>query len=396
MRTGFITIFCLCSLLEVVAQPLDFLRSDTLDTYRDLPFVLSISSRTQLGRHLTTGVPILETSIEKYPFTSLEFRLGFSSYGKKKWQQVHNYPDFGIGYYQCRFVPLENPVGQPRAIYAYYNQILLSSGRFSLNYDLSTGLAFHFEEYDPVENRSQFAIGSEYNMHFSFGVEGRINLTESVILGVGANNTHFSNGRIRTPQRGMNLVSLNSSINILFIDPVSRKRSGYSKKSVLPQNIVHDLTGFIPRWEYYIIANAAVATPEHKYSDRELVYSIFTTSLIAGRHYSYKGKIIAGIDFFYDESLSERYDIPVDEISWENKTYYGLVAGHELMINRVTLVTQMGIPLDNRNVSGKWYGRFGVRIDLIRNLFIRGTLKVPDSWKADFIEWGIGFNFYNK
>ena len=140
--------------------------------------------------------------------------------------------------------------------------------------------------------------------------------------------------------------------------------------------------------------NAAIATPIYDYKERKTVYSIYTTNLAAARHYSYRGKIVAGLDVFYDESVSEDYAVPLGELYMKDKVYIGIQAGHEWMVNRFTLITQMGIPMDNRDVKGKWYGRFGLRADITRNIFIRGALKIPDDWVADFIEWGLGFNIY--
>jgi len=364
--------------------------------YDKLPRVLTVSLKTQYGKVLPTDTPVLESSIELSPSSAVEVRLGISSYGRKRWQEIHNYPDFGFGYYHGMLNPRENPLGQPRAIYYYYNKSLISTGGLSLNYDFATGMSFNFNKYDPVENHRQVAIGSEYNGHVSLGFEGRLKLTEFLVLGLGINHTHFSNGRIRTPQRGINLVTVNGSINVDFPGPLQKNSSGYKQERSLPEKISHEIPEFVPIWEFYLVANVGVATPEENYTDRDLHYSIFTTSLAAARHYSHKGKIVAGLDVFSDESLSEEYGIPLAELSGKDRVYYGIQAGHELMINRFTFITQLGIPLDNREVIGKWYGRIGMRIDLSRNIFFRYALKLPDNWQSDFIEWGLGFNFYSR
>ncbi len=394
MRAGFIIYFFLLLCSETLAQPLDFLRADSSMAYLKLPRILTVSLKTQYGKVLPTDTPVLESSIELNPCSSGEVRLGFSSYGRKRWQEIHNYPDYGIGFYQCRLNPRDNPLGQPRSVYFYYNKSLLGDGSISLHYDFAIGMACNFIEYDPVDNPSQVAIGSEYNGHVSLGFEGRVRLTEFLVLGIGGNHTHFSNGRIRTPQRGINLLTLNGSLIVSFPDLLQKKSSGYSQKKSLPAQIRHKIPEFIPGWEFYLVANAGVATPEYNYKERDLVYSIFTASLAAARHYSHKGKIVAGLDIFSDESLSEEYGIPLEELSKKDRVYHGIQAGHELMVNRFTLVTQLGIPLDNRDVTGNWYGRIGMRIDITRNIFFRYALKLPDNWQSDYIEWGLGFNIY--
>jgi hypothetical protein len=68
------------------------------------------------------------------------------------------------------------------------------------------------------------------------------------------------------------------------------------------------------------------------------------------------------------------------EVIRENHVY------HELMVKRFTLVTQVGVTISKRYIVAKWYGRFGMRIDITRNFFVRGILKIPNAFKADFIE----------
>lgn len=396
MRTGLLFLICFCVIPLLDAQPLDFLRADTLGTTRELPPVTAVTLKVMYGNPLTTDVPVLEETIENYPSKSVELRIGVGSYGRKMWQQLDHYPDYGFGFYQCRLLPADNPLGQPRAVFFYYNQSLLRTGRFSLNYDFASGMSFNFRPYDPVTNPRQVGIGSKKNGYVSLDLEGRVRLSDRLSLGIGINHNHFSNGRIRTPQRGINLVSVNGSLTMHFIDPVSRRKYGYGQGSPLPAPVKHELPQFSPRWEFYTVGNAALATPGNNYKDRETVYSIYTASFAVARHYSFKGKIVACFDVFYDESLSELYGVPLEELPRKDKYYHGLMAGHELMINRFTFVTLMGLTLDNRDVKGNWYSRMALRYDVTRHFFLRVALKLPDNWESDFIEWGAGFNVYTR
>ena len=66
------------------------------------------------------------------------------------------------------------------------------------------------------------------------------------------------------------------------------------------------------------------------------------------------------------------------------------------MVHRWTFVAKMGLNLTKRNVKGAWWGRFGLRYDLSKHIFFRGTLKIPNGWKADFIEIGGGYYFLHR
>jgi hypothetical protein len=64
------------------------------------------------------------------------------------------------------------------------------------------------------------------------------------------------------------------------------------------------------------------------------------------------------------------------------------------MIHRFRVVTHLGITLSQRDYKGKWYSRIGLKYQFAKNFYVRGLLKTPEGFKADFIEWGIGCSFY--
>ena len=111
MRTGLSILFLLCTSGWLEAQPLDFLRTDTLGTTVGLPPVTAVTLKFMYGNPLTTDVPVLEETIENYPSKSVELRIGVGSYGRKMWQQLDHFPDYGFGIYQCRLLPVGNPLG---------------------------------------------------------------------------------------------------------------------------------------------------------------------------------------------------------------------------------------------------------------------------------------------
>jgi hypothetical protein len=141
--------------------------------------------------------------------------------------------------------------------------------------------------------------------------------------------------------------------------------------------------------------SAGLTTPEEIWRDRSIHYLASSLSLDVARHYYYFGKLGVGVDFFYDASIAEKMRYYKIQTEFSDLNFWGFHVSHELMVNRFALVTQVGVTLTKRELEGKWWGRFGLRIDLARNVFIRGTLKIPDGFKADFIEWGVGFNFYS-
>ena len=383
-----------CLSVPVVSQPLDFHKWDTTDQNRTYPVNNTLELRLHYGGHVETGVPLLNQTVEANPFYAFDFRYGWKGYGRKAWQQLYKFPTYGFGWYQALFIPVNNQLGNPSAVYFFFNQPLWLNSKVTLGYELQFGLSYNFIAYDPVHNPDQYAIGSPNNVHAGVMLEARFPLSQRLDATAGLGFVHFSNGRSRTPQRGVNLGSLTAALKYNLAGRYHKPYKNLPKSTPRPEQIYQQLPEYKSRWEYYGFANVGVATPESKEADRNIYYFMASIGADAAYHYSHRGKAGLGVDWFYDASLSEKYMISGNEVPFEDKNYFGIHIGHELMIHRWTLVTQVGIPVIKPAVVGSWYGRAALRYDVTKNFFIRGGLKIPDGFKADWIEWGCGFYFY--
>ncbi len=381
---------------ELSSQPVDFLLADTTNQDKIYPRYFTLDLKAQRGRHVTTGVEILEETIEQYPYNAFEFRFGIRGYGQKSWHQIFRYPTYGLGIYQAFFSPRNNQLGNPGAFYMFFNQSLLGNEKISFGYDLSAGLSYNFLNYDPDHNPEQLAIGTARNIIFQIEVETGFRILERLDGSVGLGFSHFSNGRIRTPQRGINLYHLSGKLRY-HMGASYRKnglREGWPK--VRPEPIHHVIPKFNRRWEFYICPSAGVATPEEQinWEDRNIHYFMASIDLSTAYHYAYFGKIGLGIDLFYDESLNEKRGTPQSSLPFEDELYWGTHILHEFMIQRFRVVSHLGITMSQREYKGKWFARIGLRYNFAKNLYFRSVLKTPGGFKADWIEWGIGYSFY--
>jgi hypothetical protein len=197
---------------KLSAQPVDFLLSDTTNQDKIYPRYFTVDFKAQRGRHVTTGVPILEETIEQNPYSVFECRFGIRGYGQESWHQIFRYPTYGIGVYQAFFIPQNNQLGNPGALYLFFNQPMLGNEKIYLGYELAFGLSYNFLNYDPDNNPEQLAIGTAHNIIFQIEAETGFRILKRLDGAVGLGFTHFSNGRIRTPQRGVNLYHLSGRL----------------------------------------------------------------------------------------------------------------------------------------------------------------------------------------
>ena len=139
-----------------------------------------------------------------------------------------------------------------------------------------------------------------------------------------------------------------------------------------------------------------MASPEgeHLWVDRSLHYFVASIDLSTAYHYAYFGKLGLGVDLFYDQSLNEYKGPPQTSLSFNEEIYWGGHILHEFMIQRFRVVTHFGITLSQREYKGKWFARIGMRYNFAKNFYFRSVLKTPEGFKADFIEWGLGYSFY--
>jgi hypothetical protein len=125
-------------------------------------------------------------------------------------------------------------------------------------------------------------------------------------------------------------------------------------------------------------------------------YPFYIISGYADKRLNRKSAIQMGVDIFFSKFLKEliyyysvsfpEYDVTGDE-DWKR---IGIFVGHELFINKMSLVTQLGYyvyyPYD---FEGRAYNRVGLKRYFGDKFFGAITLKSHGA-KAEAVEFGIG------
>jgi len=301
-----------------------------------------------------------------------QLTFGQKSYGKTYWDQLYRYPDRGIGY--C-YVNLGNPdaLGNANALYYYLRIPILKNQKFSLSYRISGGLAYI--------NQENIAIGTPINLYFDFSLDTKIKLSNRLDLINAFGATHFSNGAIKMPNLGINLFSYRVGINYK-LQNTEHEQIKLELPEILRKNVISLVGG--------------VGTKE-KRPDGDTSYTVASFSVDYLRILSHQHKIGAGLDVFYDETM---YSI-LDPNSSMNLTTgdimrYGIHLSFEAQINRLVLAIHLGtyIHADYKD-DGAIYQRIALRYLVNKNLFTNISLKTSKG-VADFVEWGIGYQFIRK
>ncbi|HEX8549748.1 MAG TPA: acyloxyacyl hydrolase, partial [Cytophagaceae bacterium] len=232
------------------------------------------------------------------------------------------------------------------------------------------GPGFINRTFDLKTNNKNNIISSKFN----YCLNGRINITQRIYkqlyLNAGLGIIHFSNGNLKVPNLGINVPTIHIGLGFGSADNpriIRDTLSPFKKKS----SLFLSLAGGMKQ-------NYPILGPN---------YGIGVFSIYGGRAVSRKSILQLGFEVFYDPSIQRTLGIDLNAVQ---NSRLGLLFGHELTFNKLSLLTQGGIYLyDPYKLYQPWYQRYGLKYYLSPDLFIGVFLKAHYG-SADFVEWTLG------
>jgi len=313
--------------------------------------------------------------------------------GNKLWEQLYCYPEYGLGVYVADFYNPEE-IGNPIALYGYFKAPFYRWKKVTLNYELGLGVAFNWKSYSPA-NPYNIAIGAPLTVYFDLGATVQYKLTNRLFTNVGFSLTHFSNGKLKSPNYGLNTIAPKVSLKYrLSATPVS-----FLKKDVPP---------FRPKNEFYLSAYTGIKNilydslnvdASEKYEGES--YYIFGISLVFNRQICYKSKIGLGLSASYNGSLDAQVAVDNGELKvtpgpFADHLQVSIYPSYELVINKFSVVIQPSVYLYRKKLKNQtplFYQRVGLKYNMLHNFHVGVNLRAYKFYVSDFIEWNIGYSF---
>lgn len=358
---------CFCMLLVLVSS---FVHSQQLEDTNSIElyqFRGNILPHSPELYHLITGHPegVLVSFSKK-------------THGKEAWQKLYNYPDYG-GYFL--YQDFKNEIlGKNYAIGVHYNFYFLHR---KLQLKIAQGIAMTTNPYDKVNNSKNRAFGSKYmgNTNFMLNFK-KENLVDGFGLEAGFFFTHYSNGRFKSPNSGINTYGINLGLNYSFckkqpkiIDTVT---VSLKFKEPIKFNFVFR-TGF----------NESLTIG----SGQKPFYHI---GFYADKRINKKSALQLGTDLFITTSIKEYINyrsIAYPEDHLDSNTDYkrvGVFIGHELFINKISLETQLGYYVYRPfNMDTPIYDRLGMKYYWTPKIY-SGIAVKTHGFLAEATEFSIG------
>lgn len=316
--------------------------------------------------HLITGHP-----------EGVILSLNKKTFGQKVWEQRFSYPDYGVSFI---YQDLKNDVlGNNYSLYAHYNFYLLKRQVF---FRIGQGLAFTTNPYNKITNHKNIAFGSK----FMSSTYVMLNYKRERIIGrfglqAGFSLIHYSNANVKSPNTSINSVTVNMGVT-------------YNLDDVQPEYIItNPEEKFTERFKYNIAFRTGVNESDVVGSGQ---FAFYTISGYMDKRINIKSALQLGTDIFFSNFLKEliyykSVSFPEENVSGdEDYKRVGLFVGHELFINKLSLVTQLGYyvyyPYD---FEGRTYFRVGLKRYFGQKCFGGLTLKSHGA-RAEAVEVGIG------
>ncbi|KEO74135.1 acyloxyacyl hydrolase [Anditalea andensis] len=308
------------------------------------------------------------------------FKLDYATVLKtKQYHRAMNYPLTGVSLTYMDHGNLAT--GRSIALSGFMQPSLVGGGRHDLSGRVSVGLAYVENPYDPIDNPEQQAIGTNLN----FFVEGQLIYTYDLssrfdvqfISGI----THISNGARRLPNTGFNILSLGLGV---------RYQLSEQSASILPAFNSPEVDYELKKFSHYAFLRGGVK------SVRNLDYNVFPAfgmNYTLAYRYNLLGSFSGGLDVDYNEgyvrdrmAMNAQNDGYIPFFSWR----WGVAFGHELHMNKVSLVTQYAFYLRKPHPTHHMaYQRYGLKYQVGEKTSVSLTLRAHGG-RADYMEWTLG------
>ncbi len=355
---------------------------------------LSLQTGYQNGYVFATNDFIKGINAEKdiiNAFQSFTIKLAKQTTGENQWEQIYKYPTYGIGIYGADF---HNPeeIGTPLAIYGFFNAPFKRWNKLTFNYELGFGATFNWKSFNPVNNQYNISIGAGESFFIDVGLNLQYNLTKRLDLETGFSLTHFSNGALKKPNKGINTIGPKISLKYNFED-----RPDFIKNDIPEYEKENEwLVSFFGGIKNVIFEDATIDVIE-KYEG--LNFPVFGVSTVFNKQVSYKSKLGIGMSVSYNGALDAQVAVENNELDaldspFSDKLQVSIYPSYELIVNKVSLILQPAFYLYRKNLKNNtpvFHQRIGLKYHFSDNFFAGITLRDYDFQTSDFIEWNVGY-----
>ncbi len=302
------------------------------------------------------------------------------TYGFNHWEQRYNYPDYGVSFI---YQNLKNDVlGNNYSLYGHYNFYFFKR---HLMMRIGQGLALTTNPYDKETNYRNNAFGSKLlSSTYVMLNYKKEKIIDNFGLQAGLSLIHYSNANVKAPNTSINSMTFNLGVT-------------YNLESEEPEYITTlseiGKEKFTEPLKYNMVFRTGINESDVVGSGQ---FPFYIFSAYVDKRINRKSAFQLGTDVFFSNFLKEyiyyrSVSFPEEPTTGdEDYKRVGLFVGHELFVNKTSLITQFGYyvyyPFD---FEGRTYIRAGLKRYINDKWFGALTLKSHGA-KAEAVEFGVG------
>jgi len=306
----------------------------------------------------------------------IHLRMAIKCRGTKAWQRKMHNPLIGMGLHRTN-LGNDNIYGHATALYGFARWPLYRP--INLEYQMGFGTAWISKKFDIEKNYTNIAIGSNLNIYFDATLTASLPINKTWHLNYYLQFIHFSNGKMQSPNKGLNLITNNLGVAYHFGNLTTYK--GTVPSPIKPA-----------KHQVWLWAGAGAKTVSRDRPDHKFASTLGLQYRKASSPFTAWG---GGIDLFYDKSLPEQ-EATTNEPLTEKYHQLGIHADLDKHLASFIFTMQVGTYLYTPiSPEAPVYTRLGLRYAPNAHLWFNVSLKAHYAI-ASFIEWGMGFNIWQS
>ena len=319
--------------------------------------------------------PFISSITEDY-IRSLEICLFKETVGRNKWEQLYNYPSYGVS---LLYSTLGNDevFGQEIALTYFLKLYFFSKNRLRLFNRTGLGISYVTRKFDIERNYLNVAAGSHVNVHFNFRFGANYALSDKFSFNTGVSFDHFSNANTSEPNLGINYLTGYGGVSYSL-----------GKKS---KRQIHEIGEHVKENNYSFFASIG-GKHSRALSSKYFLTSSF--SLEFTRAIAQKFHVGIGSDLFYDSSVESR--MTKNSKAYKNSDSFqtGIHLTQSIVYNKFRFSIQEGIYLllTEKVENYSFYNRAIVQYQVNKHLAFRIDMK-SHLHILDYPEIGFGYKF---
>lgn len=262
-------------------------------------------------------------------------------------------------------------------VYPFLNFHLQRSYRERLYLRIGAGLGYLPVTFNQATNHKNEVIGAHINAMVNIRLTGHFYLSDKLRLEAGLGVTHCSDGSFKTPNLGINLITLNTGLSYC-LKPY---------KTVVTPYVDTTHYNYFSHEFFLGLGTSQLEPPGgNRYGAATLSYTAYHTI-------NAKNRLGGGVDIFYNSAniVAMKEEDSTYESTPVQNIQVGIKASYELIAGKIGLPLEIGSYIYTKSKNhGYEYDRLGIRYYVSRH-FIASITLFAHFASADYIEWGAGF-----